>query len=267
MRIGFIDSGVGGLSILNAVRQQVAADYIYVMDNRYLPYGEKSEGFIQRRLQQLSALLVSLQVDLIVIACNTATTQAVALLREQFVVPFVGTVPAIKPAATLSMGLGFSVLATPATAKGAYLKGLIAEFAQGQPVATYGSSELVRLAEQKVWYQTNVFAAVANEVTQLSLSPLQDQLVVLGCTHFPFLRAELTEALPKATFLDTSEAIARRVWNLTTGMHQAELQHQHLFIATAELDVQQHARLSELGFNHYQLWSEPSLDEPSIAKR
>jgi len=260
MRIGFIDSGVGGLSILNAVRQQVVADYIYVMDNRYLPYGEKSEGFIQQRLQQLSALLVSMQVDLIVIACNTATTQAVSLLREQFTVPFVGTVPAIKPAATLSMGLGFAVLATPATAKGSYLQGLIAEFAQGIPVTAYGSSELVRLAEQKVWYQTDVFANVEHEVASLGISKQQDQIIVLGCTHFPFLRAELTEALPKATFMDTAEAIARRVWNLTAGLHQTQVQHQHLFIATAALDELQQQRLAELGFNHYQHWPEPIGD-------
>lgn len=260
MRIGFIDSGVGGLSILNAVRQQVVADYIYVMDNRYLPYGEKSEAFIQHRLQQLSALLVSMQVDLIVIACNTATTQAVSLLREQFTVPFVGTVPAIKPAATLSMGLGFAVLATPATARGAYLKGLITEFAQGVPVSAYGSSELVRLAEQKVWYQTDVFAEVENEISLLAIPKHMDQIIVLGCTHFPFLKAELAEALPKAAFMDTAEAIARRVWNLTMGLHQTPIQHQHIFIATAELDEQQQHRLPELGFTFYQHWPEPILD-------
>lgn len=260
MRIGFIDSGVGGLSILNAVRQQVVADYIYVMDNRYLPYGEKSEAFIQQRLQQLSALLVSMQVDLIVIACNTATTQAVSLLREQFTVPFVGTVPAIKPAATLSMGIGFAVLATPATARGAYLKGLITEFAQGVPVTAYGSSELVRLAEQKVWYQTDVFSSVEQEVAVLDIPRQRDQIIVLGCTHFPFLQAELAEALPKASFLDTAEAIARRVWNLTTGLHRTPIQHQHVFIATAELDNQQQQRLPELGFNQYQYWPQPIVD-------
>ncbi len=115
MRIGVIDSGVGGLTILQAVRQRVVADYIYVMDNRYLPYGEKSEQFIQQRLAQLSAFLLQQGAELILIACNTATTQAVAHLRQVYKVPFVGTVPAIKPAATAFGDVGFTVLATPAT--------------------------------------------------------------------------------------------------------------------------------------------------------
>lgn len=254
MRIGFIDSGVGGLSILQAVRQHVVADYVYVMDNRYLPYGEKSEAFIQQRLSQLSALLISLQVDLIVIACNTATTQAVASLRQQFSIPFVGTVPAIKPAATLCMGLGFSVLATPATAAGTYLQSLIEDFAPHLPIKKYGSSELVKLAEAKVWYQRDVYDAVRQEVLRLGMRSSQDNLIVLGCTHFPFLIPELKDALPHAEFLDTARAIANRVWTLTQDRHHEAASGHHLYIATSALDAEQQHRVVELGFKDYQCW-------------
>lgn len=266
MRIGFIDSGVGGLSILQAVRQLVVADYIYVMDNRYLPYGEKSEAFIQQRLSQLSALLISLHVDLIVIACNTATTQAVSSLRQQFSIPFVGTVPAIKPAATLCMGLGFSVLATPATASGGYLQGLINDFAPTLPISKYGSSELVKIAESKVWYQQDVLKAVQQEVKRLGMLSTHEHLVVLGCTHFPFLKPELKDALPYAEFLDTAQAIANRVWTLTKDKHSEVASGNNLFIATAALDLAQQHRVFELGFQDYQCWPLELQTEDSASK-
>lgn len=218
-----------------------------MMDNRYLPYGEKSEAFIQQRLGQLSAHLIERGAELIVIACNTATTQAVSTLRAQFHIPFVGTVPAIKPAATLAMGLGFSVLATPATCAGVYLQGLIDEFAGGQPVTCYGSSELVRLAEQKVWYQTNVNREVALELAKLGLLGVQPSLLVLGCTHFPFLKAELLEALPSSELLDTAQAIAKRVRTLVS-THSELATAQDTFISTAPLDETQRQRLPALGF-------------------
>jgi len=261
MRIGFIDSGVGGLSILAAVRAKVPAHYIYVMDNHYLPYGEKSEAFIQSRLAQLSALLVEEGADLIVIACNTATTQAVASLRLQFDVPFVGTVPAIKPAAAQYCQSGFTVLATPATCRSSYLQGLIAEFAPGCPVGTAGSSELVRLAELKVWYQQDVCSAVAAELSRLGLLQQRPAALVLGCTHFPFFTAELAACLPNTVFLDTADAIARRVQALTlagTEEEGATESYDHLYISSGKLDEQQLVRVNDLGFDQYQHWSKPA---------
>jgi glutamate racemase len=263
MRIGFIDSGVGGLSILAAVRAKVPAHYIYVMDNQYLPYGEKSEAFIQSRLAQLSALLVEQGAELIVIACNTATTQAVASLRQQFDLPFVGTVPAIKPAAAKYCKSGFTVLATPATCRSTYLQGLIAEFAPGCVVNTAGSSELVRLAELKVWYQQDVSSAVATELAKLGLLQQPPVAVVLGCTHFPFLKAELSASLPGCVFLDTAEAIARRVQALAAGedrMGDATEAYSQLYISSGVLDERQLDRITELGFDQYQHWSKPATN-------
>lgn len=261
MRIGFIDSGVGGLSILAAVRAKVPAHYIYVMDNQYLPYGEKSEAFIQARLAQLSALLIEQGAELIVIACNTATTQAVASLRQQFDVPFVGTVPAIKPAAVQYCQSGFTVLATPATCRSSYLKGLITEFAPGCVVGTAGSSELVRLAELKVWYQQDVSNAVAAELSRLGLQQKPPVALVLGCTHFPFLSAELAVGLPGTVFLDTAEAIARRVHALVTvggKVINESAEYRHIYISSGALDDRQRVRVAELGFDQYQHWSKPA---------
>lgn len=260
MRIGFIDSGVGGLSILAAVQAKVAAHYTYVMDNQYLPYGEKSEAFIQARLAQLSTRLVELGTDLIVIACNTATTQAVAALRQRFNIPFVGTVPAIKPAAAKFCQSGFTVLATPATCRSLYLQGLISEFARDCAVNTAGSSELVRLAERKVWYQHDVSIEVANELRLLGLVQQQPSAVVLGCTHFPFLTTELRACLPETRFLDTAEAIARRVQTLMLAAPAIAGKGEksgHLYISSGKLDDQQLARVNELGFDQYQYWPKP----------
>lgn len=265
MRIGFVDSGVGGLTILSAVRERVAADYIYVMDNRYLPYGEKSEAFIQSRLTQLSSMLIEHEVDLIVIACNTATTQAVASLRRQFSIPFVGTVPAIKPAATLSPE-GFTVLATPATCKSAYLAGLIAQFAPGIPVQKVGSSELVLLAEQKVWYGNDVSAEVAQVMQTSGLANNPPLYIVLGCTHFPFLAPEINICLENSILLDTAEAIARRVTQVIAGIHKPlAAKNQQLFISTLELNEIQKGKLAELGFDQYECWSKPAEDYSSLS--
>ena len=264
MRIGFIDSGVGGLSILAAVRAKVPASYIYVMDNFYLPYGEKSESFIQSRLAQLSALLLEKGADLIVIACNTATTQAVASLRTQFSVPFVGTVPAIKPAAAQFCQQGFTVLATPATCRSDYLKGLIAEFASACTVRTAGSSELVRLAEQKVWYRRNIQVQVEAELKAMDMLSAPPVALVLGCTHFPFLAAELSHCLPQTTLLDTADAIARRVITLIGRLPAISGQsddYHHLYISSGVLDAQQRQRVAELGFDQYEYWSKPALTD------
>ncbi len=265
MRIGFIDSGVGGLSILTAVRALVPADYIYVMDNRYLPYGEKSEAFIQARLSQLSAMLIEHQVDLIVIACNTATTQAVSLLRQQYSLPFVGTVPAIKPAARQSPS-GFAVLATPATCRGSYLQELIEQFAPGIPVLKVGSSELVHLAEQKVWYNDDVTEQVKAFIHSSDLALASPLYIVLGCTHFPFLASEISACVPEAKLLDTSEAIARRVEGVSEELALTKsYQDSHLFISTQELDTMQRDKLGALGFDQYECWSKPATDYSSLS--
>lgn len=256
MRIGFIDSGVGGLSILEAVRALVPADYFYMMDNRYLPYGTKSELFIRQRLKQLTEHLLTHQVDLIVIACNTATTQAVDWLRQQFELSFVGVVPAIKPAALYCAGEKMALLATPATVKGGYIKKLIADYAGNSAVKFVGSSELVMLAEQKVWTGADVKAAVAQVINDSGLNQFAPKAIILGCTHFPFLAEEIRSAFTQAPKLfDTAEAIARRVQHLTAALTPLyKEQGQDRFIATEELTEQQKERVRLMGFGQQSCW-------------
>lgn len=256
MRIGFIDSGVGGLSIVEAVRAAVPADYFYLMDNRYLPYGTKSEFFIRQRLKQLTEHLLSHQVDLIVIACNTATTQAVDWLRQQFDLPFVGVVPAIKPAAFYCAGAKMALLATPATVKGHYIKKLVADYAGESPVQLVGSSELVMLAEQKVWAGADVTSAVAKVIKESGLNEFAPKAIILGCTHFPFLAEEIRAAFTDAPKLfDTADAIARRVQHLTAAITALyKEQSQDCFIATEELTEQQKRRVTEMGFGQQSCW-------------
>lgn len=258
MHIGFIDSGVGGLSVYQHVKQQVPACYTYLMDNKYLPYGEKTEIFIQQRLRQLSAYLIKQGAELIVIACNTATTQAVDYLRQHFSVPFVGVVPAIKPAAALSQGMPFSVLATPATCNSDYLQGLIQQFAPAQTVIKVGSSELVRLAEEKVWYRSDVHQQVADILSVSQFPHQQGHIVVLGCTHFPFLSEEIKAALSEKTILlDTGAAIANRVSQLVADWREHVEGGNNTFISTRELSTAQIARLVELGFDQHHCWPMP----------
>ncbi|MFN6971796.1 MAG: glutamate racemase [Rheinheimera sp.] len=258
MHIGLIDSGVGGLSIYQHVKQQVPACYTYLMDNKYLPYGEKSESFIQQRLLQLSAYLIEQGAELVVIACNTATTQAVDYLRQHFTVPFVGVVPAIKPAAALSNGRPFSVLATPATCNSDYLQGLVRQFAPDQFVIKVGSSELVRLAEEKVWYHTDVHQQVADILTVSSIPKSPGHIVVLGCTHFPFLSSEIRAALSEEILLlDTGLAIGKRVAHLVAKWPAHHERTCDTFISTRELLPIQAERLMELGFDQHYCWPMP----------
>lgn len=168
--------------------------------------------------------------------------------------------PAIKPAAALSQGKGFAVLATPATAGGEYMAELIRQFAPHDSVIKFGSSELVRLAEDKVWYQQDVQQQVSDI---LSVSPLAEHgshIVVLGCTHFPFLAEEIKSALPAATvLLETGEAIARRVKQLVGDKLIYKEQYQHCFISTRELNEAQTDRLKQLGFDQHQCWPKPII--------
>jgi len=258
MHIGFIDSGVGGLTVFQHVKQQVPARYTYLMDNKYLPYGEKSESFIRQRLLQLSTYLIEQGAELIVIACNTATTQAVDYLRQYFKEPFVGVVPAIKPAAALSKGMPFSVLATPATCASEYLQELIRQFAPNRTVFKVGSSELVRLAEEKVWYGADVYQQVADILTVSAIPNTQGHIVVLGCTHFPFLSAEIKAAFTKdIVLIDTGRAIGNRVAQLVSDVMVQTRSDVDTFISTRELLPAQIQRLHELGFGQHHCWPEP----------
>ena len=215
-RILVFDSGVGGLSIAREIQVQLpGVSLIYASDNAAFPYGTKAEDELIARVDRvIAALLAAYPVDLAVIACNTASTLTLPHLRQRFSLPFVGVVPAIKPAAEASQSRVIGLLATPATVARPYTHDLINTHASDCTVISLGSSELVQLAEQKL-RGASISDKDITPITQALLnadgSRRMDHLV-LACTHFPLLREELSRNLPeRIQLIDSGAAIARRV--------------------------------------------------------
>lgn len=218
-----IDSGVGGLSVVRdvvALNPNVAVTYL--ADDAFYPYGLLSEQALRERLLVLvEAMLAQLDPSLVVIACNTASTLLLPELRARFDLPFVGVVPAIKPAALASRSKHIAVLATPATVERDYLQGLVTDFASDCKVLKLGSSELVHLAEQWMLEGKVDESSLAQE-----LAPIRDNTqidtLVLGCTHFPLLREAIQGLLPELVLVDSGQAIARRVESLLSERRQRQ---------------------------------------------
>jgi len=216
----FFDSGVGGLSVVAATRALLpTAPMIYAADSAGFPYGTKSESEIAARVPALLGRLVErYRPRLAVIACNTASTIALSVVRAALDVPVVGTVPAIKPAALQSVTRVIGVLGTDATVRQPYVDRLSAEFAGDCTVIRHGSAELVMLAEAKLRGE-----AIDPESVEAALAPMfavpggdRIDTIVLACTHFPLLASELAAAAPyRVSFVDGSAGIARRVAYLT----------------------------------------------------
>lgn len=211
--IGFIDSGIGGLTILQAVRRVLEpACFVYCADKDFFPYGTKTEDEICERLLALASRLCEVSsLDVLVIACNTASTVALEILRKNFSIPIVGVVPAIKPAALLSKSQSFAVLATQATAARSYTHDLIRRFAPQCLVKIIGSKELVEQAERKVAGLDVDLLCIQNELSPI-IEDISIDTVVLACTHFPHLMEEFCQVIPRSlSWLEPGEAIAKRV--------------------------------------------------------
>ncbi len=220
------DSGVGGLSVLAELRTLLPdAPIIYTADNGGLPYGTKTEAQVAARVcGLLGRMSERFAPRLICIACNTASTIALGMVRDVLHVPVVGTVPAIKPAAALTKTRVIGLLGTDATIRQAYVDQLEAEFAQGKRLLRFGAPDLVAAAEAKLRGQK-----VDPEVFQRAAQGLRSQpggeeidTVVLACTHFPLVETELAEAFgPGVHFIDGATGIARRIAFLTQGQQFA----------------------------------------------
>jgi len=215
----FFDSGVGGLSVLAPVAAALPmAPLVYVADNAGFPYGTKSEAEINARVPALLGRLVErYRPQLVVIACNTASTIALATVRAALELPIVGTVPAIKPAAEASLTRTIGVLGTRATVRQPYVDRLSAEFAADCRVLRHGSAALVELAEAKLRGAAPDRAAISAELAGLLDQPRGSDIdvVVLACTHFPLVAEELSVAAPRPlAFVDGAAGIARRVSHL-----------------------------------------------------
>jgi len=215
-RVLVFDSGVGGLSVLDAIAaspHELVLDY--VADNAWLPYGLKSDADLQGRVPALLARMAEQWApDAVVVACNTASTIALEQVRAALSVPVVGVVPPIKPAAALSKTSVIALLATPATVQRAYTDDLIAQFAGDKQVIRFGSAALVEAAERKLRGETPNPAAISEAIDALFSVAGGDRLdvVAVACTHFPLLASELAAAAPREiAWLDSGAAIARRV--------------------------------------------------------
>jgi glutamate racemase len=215
----FLDSGVGGLSVLGPSRALLPnAPIVYVADSAAYPYGKLTEAEVASRVPALLGRLVErFQPRLAVIACNTASTIALDHVRRALDPPVVGTVPAIKPAAEMSRSRVIGVLGTEATVRQPYVDDLAARFAADCTIVRHGSPELVDLAEAKLAGET-----VTVEAVRVAAQPLFDapgaegmDTVVLACTHFPLLEQELAAAFPGIAYVDGGAGIARRIAWLT----------------------------------------------------
>lgn len=212
------DSGVGGLSVVAALRRRLpGAALAYACDNAMLPYGIRDDDWLVTRIVDVcEAAVRASRCGGLVVACNTASTLALERLRQRLAVPVVGTVPAIKPAAGLSRARHIGLLATSATVRRPYTDRLIHDFARDCRVTRVPADALVAEAEQVVRGRKPDMACLRDALAPLEAHQDLDT-VVLGCTHFPLLRDWLPRAVSRPLqWVDSGDAIARRCGQIMT---------------------------------------------------
>lgn len=213
-QILMFDSGIGGISVFREIKQllpNISIDYLF--DNLHYPYGRLSERQLVDRLVELIGQVVQQnQPQLLVIACNTASTIALPALRAHLSIPVIGVVPAIKPAALLSKNKVIGLLATHGTINRDYVAQLADSFASDCSLIKVGTNELVLMAEQAFRGQSIDLERLASVCHPLINTV---DTIVLGCTHFPLLKKQLTMVIPQTvTLIDSGQAIAKRVYAL-----------------------------------------------------
>ncbi|WP_144392551.1 glutamate racemase [Pleionea sediminis] len=206
-----MDSGIGGLTVHREIIKLIPdITCHYLADNGFFPYGTKTEQALEERMELLIRRITKQHaIDAVVIACNSASTAVLDYLRERFEFPFIGVVPAIKPAAKLTKNKKIGLLATEGTVNRPYTDKLIAEFASDCEVIRVASQPLVTMAEMKL----NGLPTDINALQEI-IQPLINAAVdtcVLGCTHFPWFRNEFKLIAPYIEWIDSGEAIARRL--------------------------------------------------------
>ncbi|MCJ2015716.1 glutamate racemase [Methylobacterium sp. J-076] len=214
------DSGLGGLTVLDAVRRaRPDARYVYAADDAAFPYGRLSEAeLVARVLAVMEQFIASHRPDLVVIACNTASTLVLPALRQRFTTPFVGVVPPIKPAAATTRSGLITLLATPGTVARSYTRDLIATYAASCAVTLVGSRHLATYAEAEMAGSPIDDATLAAEIAPCFVRAEDGRLtdvVCLSCTHYPLLLPRLRALAPwPVSWIDPAPAIARRVLQL-----------------------------------------------------
>ena len=208
--IGIFDSGVGGLTIYEEIHKLLPNEnIIYLADSKNAPYGEKSKEEIIDISVKNTEFLLSKGCKLIVVACNTASTNAVKYLREHYAIPFIRVQPAIKPAAINSKTKVVGILATKGTLKSELLFETSQRFAKGVKVIEQVGEGLVTLIESGKMHSSEM-----TSLLQKHINPMLDKNIdhlVLGCTHYPFLTDQIKDIVGKdVDILDSGEAIARQ---------------------------------------------------------
>jgi glutamate racemase len=220
--IGIFDSGIGGLSVLQHIRDMIPSEQlIYVSDRAHLPYGSKDSQFILQRSEYIAHFLIQQDVKAIVVACNTATAVAIAHLRNRFSLPIIGMEPGIKPATANSQNGLIGVLATEGTLGSGKFQNLVEQHSNGAGIfycACHGWVEAIE--HQGTTHENTV------NLVKKSLLPLLEKGVdtlVLGCTHYPFLKDAIENLVgPSITVIDTGHAVARQ---LQRTLNDSELHH------------------------------------------
>ena len=219
--IGIFDSGIGGLSVFREIRKVLPEQsYVYYSDNAHCPYGEKTREYIIDRAREITRFLLEKGCEIIVVACNTATAAAIATLRDEFPVKFIGMEPAIKPAAQATKTGVVGVLATAGTLKATKYIDTRARWAQNVRIVEHIGQGFVELVEKGI-----TTGHEADSTVRTSLMPLLDagaDMIVLGCTHYPFLSETISkvasEAYPERNIeiIDPAPAVARHLIEVMT---------------------------------------------------
>lgn len=261
------DSGVGGLTVYQEIAEKCPDhDIIFVSDNDAFPYGTKTEDQLSRRvLNVVKSIEAEYSPDVLVVACNSASTVVLPLLRQQFKFSVVGVVPAIKPAARLSKSKHICVLATPGTIERSYTESLISDFASDCQVLKIGSVDLVQMAEAKLC-DSALDLSLLNTILEPILEDHLIDVVVLACTHFPLLNTEITNIFKASNreilLLDSGSAVAQRVASVVESFQASDNTEQKLhkakrvavFTKTLDSDFFR-KHLSDYSFANIQLLS------------
>ncbi|MEK7219187.1 MAG: glutamate racemase [Patescibacteria group bacterium] len=209
--IGVFDSGVGGLSILIELKKKLPnEDFVFLADQKYVPYGEKTKEELITLVYKITDYFIkNHNIKMMVVACNTATCGAIEELRSKYSIPIVGTVPAVKLAAKKSKSGTVAVISTPSTSKSYRLKNIIKDFCQNVDVINIGCKNLEDTVEHGELESTEINKLLLKYLDKVKNS--KTDYLVLGCTHYPFLKKSIRKILGShIKLIDGGKAIARR---------------------------------------------------------
>ena len=212
--IGIFDSGVGGLAIAAELRKLMPQEHIiYYADRANFPYGSKTAVEVQALAEAATCFLLDKGVKMVVVACNTASASALSYLRATFAIPFIGTVPAIKPASSTTTSGIVGVMATEGTLQAQVFKDLLSQFATGVEIVTQVCPELVDMVEEGSVHSPELEPALRSYLEPLLQRGIDT--LVLGCTHYSFLRPTVEKLVgPRVAVLETSLPVARQAYRV-----------------------------------------------------